>query len=50
MLWGSVVNKLWLTILVLVSVVLGLLTFLLLEFFGNFHIEEAVGKPYADSY
>lgn len=41
MLWGSVVNKLWLTILVLVSVVLGLLTFLLLEFFGNFHIEEA---------
>ncbi|MFP7493760.1 ATP-binding protein [Terribacillus saccharophilus] len=41
MLWGGVVNKLWLTILVLVSVVLGLLTFLLLEFFGNFHIEEA---------
>ncbi|MFS0560242.1 ATP-binding protein [Terribacillus sp. 179-K 1B1 HS] len=41
MLWGSVVNKLWLTILALVSVVLGLLTFLLLEFFGNFHIEEA---------
>ncbi|SNZ10423.1 two-component system, OmpR family, sensor histidine kinase ResE [Terribacillus aidingensis] len=41
MLWGSVVNKLWLTILLLVSVVLGLLTFLLLEFFGNFHIEEA---------
>jgi two-component system, OmpR family, sensor histidine kinase ResE len=44
MLWGSVVNKLWLTILLLVSVVLGLLTFLLLEFFGNFHIEEAEEK------
>ncbi|WP_198508881.1 ATP-binding protein [Bacillus sp. FJAT-44742] len=41
MLWRSVVGKLWLTILLLVSVVLLLLTVLLLQFFEGFHINEA---------
>ncbi|MRH42359.1 HAMP domain-containing protein [Aquibacillus halophilus] len=37
----SVVGKLWITIILLVSVVLAILTFLLLEFFENFHVNEA---------
>lgn len=40
MIWKSVVGKLWLTILLLVSVVLLFLTILLLQFFENFHIKE----------
>lgn len=39
MLWGSVVGKLWATILLLVSFVLMVLTVLLVEFFDNFQIE-----------
>ncbi|WP_057914332.1 ATP-binding protein [Peribacillus muralis] len=39
MLWGSVVGKLWATILLLVSFVLIVLTVLLVEFFENFQIE-----------
>lgn len=39
MLWGSVVGKLWATILLLVSFVLIVLTILLVEFFENFQIE-----------
>lgn len=39
-LWRSVVGKLWLTILVLVSFVLFILTILLLEFFENYHVEQ----------
>ena len=38
-LWRSVVGKLWLTILLLVSFVLFILTILLLEFFQNYHVE-----------
>lgn len=41
MFWRSVVGKLWFTILLLVSFVLFILTILLLEFFENFHIQEA---------
>src|SRR5690625_773322 len=41
MLWRSVVGKLAITILLLVSFVLFILTILLLEFFENFHIHEA---------
>ncbi|TCP31686.1 two-component system sensor histidine kinase ResE [Scopulibacillus darangshiensis] len=41
MIWRSVVGKLWLTILLLVSVVLFFLTVLLLQFFENFHVGEA---------
>lgn len=41
MFWRSVVGKLAVTILLLVSFVLFILTILLLEFFENFHIEEA---------
>lgn len=41
MFWRSVVAKLALTILLLVSLVLFILTILLLEFFENFHIQEA---------
>ncbi|CAG9622332.1 ATP-binding protein [Sutcliffiella rhizosphaerae] len=41
MIWKSVVGKLWLTILLLVSFVLFVLTILLLEFFENFHVQEA---------
>ncbi|KAB2338363.1 cell wall metabolism sensor histidine kinase WalK [Cytobacillus depressus] len=39
-LWRSVVGKLWITILLLVSFVLFILTILLLEFFQNYHINE----------
>lgn len=41
MFWRSVVGKLAITILLLVSFVLFILTILLLEFFENFHVEEA---------
>src|SRR5690625_3100707 len=41
MFWRSVVGKLAMTILLLVSFVLFILTILLLEFFENFHIQEA---------
>lgn len=41
MFWRSVVGKLAVTILLLVSFVLFILTILLLEFFENFHIEQA---------
>ncbi|RCW64876.1 ATP-binding protein [Saliterribacillus persicus] len=41
MFWRSVVGKLWITFLLLVSVVLAILSFLLLEFFENFNISEA---------
>lgn len=40
MLWRSVVGKLWITILLLVSFVLFILTIMLLEFFENYHINE----------
>ncbi|MGE8204373.1 ATP-binding protein [Heyndrickxia sp. NPDC080065] len=39
-LWRSVVGKLWLTILVLVSFVLFILTILLLEFFEKYHVTQ----------
>ncbi|MBM7694848.1 two-component system sensor histidine kinase ResE [Peribacillus deserti] len=39
-LWRSVVGKLWVTILLLVSFVLFILTVLLLEFFQNYHKNE----------
>lgn len=39
-LWRSVVGKLWLTILALVSFVLFILTILLLEFFENYHVTQ----------
>ncbi|MTT31242.1 HAMP domain-containing protein [Terrilactibacillus sp. BCM23-1] len=38
--WKSVVGKLWITILILVSFVLLFLTILLLQFFENFHLNE----------
>ncbi|MUK87237.1 HAMP domain-containing protein [Ornithinibacillus sp. L9] len=41
MFWRSVVGKLAITIFLLVSFVLFILTILLLEFFENFHIQEA---------
>lgn len=41
MLWRSVVGKLWLTILLLVSVVLSVLLALLLRFFETYHVNEA---------
>ncbi|MEC2160359.1 ATP-binding protein [Virgibacillus halodenitrificans] len=41
MFWRSVVGKLAITILLLVSFVLFILTILLLQFFENFHIQEA---------
>lgn len=41
MFWRSVVGKLVITILLLVSFVLFILTILLLQFFENFHIQEA---------
>lgn len=41
MFWRSVVGKLAMTILLLVSFVLFILTVLLLEFFENFHVQEA---------
>src|SRR5690625_4729320 len=40
MFWRSVVGKLAITILLLVSFVLFILTILLLEFFENFHVQE----------
>src|SRR5699024_11556617 len=41
MFWRSVVGKLVITILLLVSFVLFILTVLLLQFFEDFHIQEA---------
>lgn len=41
MFWRSVVGKLWFTILLLVAVVLFILTVLLLEYFENYHLNEA---------
>src|SRR5690625_1412827 len=41
MFWRSVVGKLAMTILLLVSFVLFILTILLLEFFEGFHVQEA---------
>lgn len=41
MFWRSVVGKLWITILLLVSVVLLILTILLLQYFERFHTERA---------
>ncbi|MFE8695610.1 ATP-binding protein [Cytobacillus sp. FJAT-53684] len=40
MFWRSVVGKLWITTLLLVSFVLFILTIMLLEFFDNYHINE----------
>ncbi|RSD27294.1 ATP-binding protein [Mesobacillus subterraneus] len=40
MFWRSVVGKLWITILLLVSFVLFILTIMLVEFFENYHINE----------
>lgn len=40
-LWRSVVGKLWLTILLLVSVVLSILTIMLLQYFERFHTDQA---------
>ena len=39
-LWRSVVGKLWMTILLLVSFVLIILTMLLLEFFDKYHVSQ----------
>ncbi|HWL22546.1 MAG TPA: ATP-binding protein [Ureibacillus sp.] len=39
--WNSIVGKLWATILLLVSFVLFLFTVLMLEFFDNYHKEQA---------
>ncbi len=39
MVWRSVVGKLWMTIIVLFSVVLALLLLFLLQFFNNYHLE-----------
>lgn len=39
MLWRSVVGKLWMTILLLVSFVLGFVSILLSQFFDNYYIE-----------
>jgi two-component system sensor histidine kinase ResE len=40
-LWRSVVGKLWMTILLLVSFVLSILTFMLLEFFEQYYVSKA---------
>ncbi|MFC4324129.1 ATP-binding protein [Litchfieldia salsa] len=40
MFWRSIVGKLWITILLLVSFVLFILTVLLLEYFENYHVNE----------
>lgn len=48
--WNSVVGKLWITILLLVSFVLFIVTVLLLEFMGNYHsetVEETLNKEAA---
>ena len=39
--WNSIVGKLWATILLLVSFVLFIFTVLMLEFFDNYHKEQA---------
>jgi two-component system sensor histidine kinase ResE len=39
--WNSVVGKLWVTILLLVSFVLFIITILMLEFLGNYHSQQA---------
>ncbi len=39
--WNSIVGKLWVTILLLVTFILFIVTALLLEFLGNFHREQA---------
>lgn len=39
--WSSIVGKLWVTILLLVSFVLFVFTVLMLEFLENYHIEQA---------
>lgn len=44
MLWRSVVGKLWITILLLVSVVLTFLMVLLLQSFERFHVNEAESR------
>lgn len=44
MIWRSIVGKLWMTILFLVSLVLLTLTVLLLQFFDNYYTEEAEQK------
>ncbi|WP_078380134.1 ATP-binding protein [Sutcliffiella halmapala] len=49
MIWKSVVGKLWLTILLLVSFVLFVLTILLLEFFENYHVKEAENELTKDA-
>lgn len=41
MFWRSVVGKLWFTILLLVTFVLFILTVLLLQFFENYHVDDA---------
>ncbi|WP_142836487.1 ATP-binding protein [Planococcus salinarum] len=48
--WNSVVGKLWITILLLVSFVLFIVTVLLLEFMGNYHsqtVEETLNTEAA---
>ncbi|GAK12878.1 LOW QUALITY PROTEIN: sensor histidine kinase ResE [Geomicrobium sp. JCM 19039] len=40
MIWRSIVGKLWMTILLLVTVVLGILGILLYQFFENFHLSQ----------
>ena len=39
--WNSVVGKLWVTILLLVSFVLFVFTVLMLEFLQNYHVQQA---------
>ena len=39
--WNSIVGKLWVTILLLVSFVLFIFTVLMLEFLENYHKEQA---------
>lgn len=39
--WNSVVGKLWVTILLLVSFVLFVFTVLMLEFLQNYHMQQA---------
>lgn len=39
--WNSVVGKLWVTILLLVSFILFIITILMLEFLGNYHSQQA---------
>ncbi|GAK06611.1 ATP-binding protein [Geomicrobium sp. JCM 19038] len=40
MIWRSIVGKLWITILMLVTAVLGILAILLFQFFENFHLSQ----------